>query len=242
MQTLKCTYHIITGGTEGICPTYVHCSLIQLVQDSNIVSAFHLQPDPAETIQISHPCHFGSLDLSWWHTDQRWGHSFSVSKIIHWEILSTIPFKWFTDAKTKMPSRKKKGLNAPCFSPKQLNLVLATLKGLQTSCIPFDMHWFCFSSVTCQYTCISNRERDSCHSRQAQRCHPSSVIEELQSGSLNASMPGILLMEILFNYTITQTIITTTTIYIQLSKIHLDTFFNLLSLCKPMVLYFYITE
>lgn len=128
------------------------------------------------------------------------------------------------------------------FPPKQLDLVLATLKGLQTSCIAFDMHSFCFSAVTCQYTCISNRDRDSCHKQQAQRCHPSSVIEELQPGSVNASMPGILLMEIMCNYTKTQTTITRTTIYVQLSKIHLYKIFNLLSLCKPTVLYFYVTE
>lgn len=53
---LQYTYHIITGGAKCIRATHIHCSVIQFVQGSNVVTAFHLQQDPAERMPRSELC------------------------------------------------------------------------------------------------------------------------------------------------------------------------------------------
>lgn len=129
MQLLKCTYHIITGGVKGICPTHIHCSAVHIVQGSNVVPAFHLQPDPAETMPRSNLCFFSRKDMSRAHTDctaWRWADqrvkdatkNFPAhtnagepgAKILPKEFFVQLP-KWFTDPKTWAAS----GSETICF-------------------------------------------------------------------------------------------------------------------------------
>lgn len=89
----KCTYHIITGWIEGICPTHIHCSLIELVQGSNVVSAFPLQSDPAEIMWRSDLCYFTHINANVWHFSKRNTdlinfrvHAVRMSALCNWPI------------------------------------------------------------------------------------------------------------------------------------------------------------
>lgn len=181
MQLLECTYHIITGGAKGICPTHIHCSLVHIVKGSNEVPAFHLQPDPAETMPRPNLCYFSrkNTNVSRAHADCTAWRSADDPQVKD----ETRNFPAHTNvgeprAKILVPRmiyRSKYKVGSPFGS--QWKSPLAVLIEVQTSaCFPFCLHLFCLSSVTRQYTCINTVERvlsqhagTACHNHAAQQ-------------------------------------------------------------------------